>query len=130
MQFADVKNESVNLQLMWAKTLVTVPITSNVRDRIRTQLETALKGDKKPYQQAATFYYEWEKDYSKALDNVNKAIEANPKGFWLYLLKARIQNDNGDKAGAKASANKTIEVATDAKNADYVRMAKELLAKI
>jgi hypothetical protein len=130
MQFADVKNESVNLQLSWANTMVTVPITTNVKDRLRTQLEAALKGEKKPYQQAASFYYEWDKDYAKAMDNVNKAIEANPKAFWLYLMKARIQKDSGDKTGAKESANKTIEIASEAKNADYVRMAKELLEKI
>ncbi|MDB5193496.1 MAG: hypothetical protein JWQ96_3059 [Segetibacter sp.] len=130
MQFADVKNESMALQLMWGKTLVNVPITTNIKDRLRTQLEAALKTNNKPYQQAAAYYYEWEKDYTKALDNVNKGINANPKAFWLYLMKARIQKDMGDKTGAKTSANKTIEVATEAKNNDYVRMAKELLEKI
>lgn len=129
MQFADVKNESVNLQLMWGNTLVSIPITTNVKDRLRTQLEAALKTERKPYQQAATFYYEWEKDYTKALDNANKGIEANPKSYPLYLLKSRIQKDMGDKPGAIVSANKTIELATEAKNPDYVRMANELLQK-
>jgi hypothetical protein len=36
----------------------------------------------------------------------------------------------GDKVAAKASAEKCIAVATEAKNADYVRMAKELIAKL
>ena len=82
-----------------------------------------------PYQQAASFYYEWDKDYNKALDYANKAIADNPKGFWLYLMKARIQKDMGDKTGAKASAQKTIEIATEAKNDDYVRMANDLIKK-
>ncbi len=36
----------------------------------------------------------------------------------------------GDKAGARASAMKTIEVASEAKNDDYVRMANDLIKKV
>jgi hypothetical protein len=129
IQFADVKNESLNLQLIWGNTLVNVPITANIKDRLRTQLEAALQGEKKPYQQAATFYYEWDKNYAKALENVNQGIAANPKAFYLYLLKARIEKDMGNTAAAKASVTKTIELANEAKNADYVRMANELFKK-
>ncbi len=129
MVFTDIQNESCILNLIWGNTLVPVTITTNIKDRLKAQLEDALKSDKKPYQQAATFYYEWERNYPKALENVNKGIEENPKAFWLYLLKARIQKDAGDMAGATASANKTIDVATEAKNDDYVRMAKQLMMK-
>lgn len=128
MQFGNVQNESCELQMMWGNTAVKVPITTNIKDRLRAQIDAAMQGQNKPYQQAANFYYEWEKNYAKALENVNKGIEASPKAYWLYLLKARIQKASGDKAGAVASANKTIEFATEAKNDDYVRMAKELSA--
>jgi hypothetical protein len=50
--------------------------------------------------------------------------------FWLFLLTAKIQKDMGQKADAKASAEKCIAIATEAKNADYVRMAKELINKL
>jgi tetratricopeptide (TPR) repeat protein len=131
MQITDINPESAALHIMWGGTGVNVPITTSVKDRLRAQIETSLKGDKKPmpYQQAANFYYEWDKDYAKALENVNKGIADSPKAFWLYLLKARIQKDMGDKAGAKASAQKTIEIATEAKNDDYVRMANDLIKK-
>jgi tetratricopeptide (TPR) repeat protein len=131
MQIENIQPESAALHISWGGTGVMVPITTNVKDRLRMQIETSLKGDKKPmpYQQAASFYYEWDKDYTKALDYSNKAIADNPKGFWLYLMKARIQKDMGDKAGAKASAQKTIEIATEAKNDDYVRMANDLIKK-
>lgn len=128
MQFGNLKNESCDLQMLWSNLSVRVPIIVNLKDKLRSQFEAALQGENKPYQQAATYYYEWEKNYAKALENVNKGIEQNPKAYWLYLLKTRIQKDAGDKQGAVASANKTIEVATEAKNDDYVRMAKELLA--
>ena len=130
MQFANVKNESCELHLTWGHTDVAVPITTNIRDRIRTQLETAMQGDKKPYAQAATYYYDYEKNYPKALENINKAIEQNPKAYFMYLQKARIQKDMGDKPGAKASAQKTIELAREAKNMDYVTFGNELIKNL
>jgi hypothetical protein len=33
----------------------------------------------------------------------------------------------GDKVSAKASAKKCVELATEAKNNDYIRMANELI---
>jgi alanyl-tRNA synthetase len=69
-----------------------------------------------------------DKDYAKALANVNKAIETNAKAYWLFLLKGKAQKALGDKSGAKESANTCIKLATDAKNDDYIRSAKEVLA--
>lgn len=127
MQIANVKNESCDLQMMWSNLAVSVPITTNIKDRLRAQVEANLKGEKPSYQAAATYYYEWDKNYPKALETINKAIEGYPQGFWLHLMKARIQKDMGDKSGARTSANKTIEVASAAKNDDYVRMANDLI---
>lgn len=130
MQFANVKSDSCELHLMWGNTDVTVPITTNIKDRIRTQLEAALQGDKKPYFQAASFYYDYDKNYPKALENINKATAENPKAYYMFLQKARIQKDMGDKAGAKVTAMKTIELAKQAKNADYENFANQLLKQL
>jgi len=133
MQFSDIKPESCELHLMWGNTAVRIPITTNVKERIRAQVEKALGADKVDggvYQTAANFYYEWDKDLNKALTNASKATEANPKAYFLFILKARIEKDLGDKVSAKADANKCIVLATEAKNEDYVRMAKELIAKL
>jgi hypothetical protein len=130
MQFANLKNESCELHLMWGNTDVSVPITAHIKERIRAQLEGALQGDKKPYYQAANFYYEYDRNYAKALENINKAIAENPKAFFMFLQKARIQRDMGDKEGAKASAMKTIELAKEAKNADYENFGNQLLKKL
>ena len=130
MQFTNVKPESCELHIMWAKTTVSIPITSNIKDRLRVQIEKAMQTDKKPYWQAAQFYNEYEHNQTKALENCTKAIEANNKAFWIYLYKAKIQKETGDKAGAKASALKSLELAKEAKNDDYVKMNEELLRKL
>lgn len=130
MLFANVKNESCELQMVWGNTAVSVPITTNIKDRLRSQLEAALQGNKKPYSQAASYYYEYEKNYQKALENIDKAIAENPKAYFMYLTKARIQRDMGDKAGAKVSAQKTVELAKEGNNADYVTFGNELLKNL
>lgn len=130
MQFSDLKNESCNLHLRWANTDVSIPITTNIKDRVRAQIESALQGDKPPYYQAANFYYDYDKDYKKALEYINKATEESPKAFFMFLQKARIQKAMGDKAGAKATAMKTIELAKEANNADYVNFGTKLLKEL
>ncbi len=130
MNFQNIKNESCDLRLVWGNTAVNVPITTKIMDRLRAGIESALQGEKKPYQAAATFYYEMDKNYPKALENINQAIAMNNKAYWLYLLKARIQKDMGDNTGARASAQKTVELATEQKNPDYVRSANMLIASL
>lgn len=134
MQIANVQNESCEIHLMWEKTAVAIPVKTNVKDRLKAQLEEALKSDRKPFFQAANFYYEWEKDLPKALTYCNSAIESAEKGgqkpFWMYLMKARIQKELGDKTAAKQSAQTCIDLAKAASNADYVKMGSELIGSL
>ena len=133
MQFSDVQPESCKLDIRWGNTLVSIPMSVNVKDKIRAQVERALAAETPNpavYQSAATFYYEWDKNLNKALVNITKATQANPKAFWLFLLQAKIQKDMGDKMAAKASAEKCIAVATEAKNDDYVKQANDLIKKL
>ena len=127
MEFLNLKPESCDLALIWGNTIVVIPITTNIKDKMRSSIETAMKGNDKPYWQAANFYYEYDKDYAKALDNVNKALESDKDAYWMHMLKARIQKAAGDNAGAKASAEKTVQLATTAKNDDYIKQGNDLL---
>ena len=45
-------------------------------------------------------------------------------------LKAKIQAKAGDKAGAKATAMKSIELAKEAKNDDYVVLNQKLITTL
>jgi|SRR5205809_483414 len=127
MEFLNIKPESCELALIWGNTVVSIPITTNFKDKARMQLQAAMQGNDKPYWQAANFYYTYDKDYTKALENVNHAIEGEQDAFYMYMMKARIQKELGDKTGAKASAEKCIQLATTAKNDDYVKQGNEFL---
>jgi len=127
MEFLNIKAESCDLDLIWGNTIVTIPITTNFKDKARASIEDAMKGDNKPYWQAASFYYEYDKDYPKALENVNHALETNQDAYYMHMLKARIQKAMGDTAGAKASAEKCVQLATAQQNDDYIKQGTDLL---
>ncbi len=125
MQFVDVKPESCELQIMWEKTVVAISIKADFKDKVRAQIEAAMQTDKKPYWQAAQFYNEYDRNLPKALENVNKELERNAKAFWIWIYKAKIQKEIGDTAGALESSKKSMELAKEAKNDDYVKINED-----
>ena len=132
MQFGDVKSTSCNLQIMWDKTVVSLPITTDIDSRVMAQINTIMKEDKKdlPYFSAAMYYMENGKDLNQALAWFNKAIEQNPKGFFIFYQRANCLAKLGKKSEAVESANKSMELAKDAKNDDYVALNQKLLATL
>ena len=126
IQFEDVKPETCELQLMWEKTIVSIPINANIKERMRKQITAALQTDKKPWFEAAQFYNEYDRNISKALEYAGKAVEENPKAFWIWLYKARIEKDAGKNAAAFASSQTSLALAKEAENDDYVKMNIEL----
>ncbi|MGG9972517.1 DUF2911 domain-containing protein [Ferruginibacter sp. SUN002] len=125
IQFTNIKPESCDLELSWQKTSVAIPITVNFKEKVKAQLEAALLSDKKPYWQAAQFYREYEKDLPKALENVEKATEENPKAFWVMLYKARILKEMGNTTAALEASNASLALAKEAKNDDYVKLNED-----
>ena len=126
MQFANVKAESCDLQVMWEKRAIAIAITTNIKDKIRAQLNAAMLTDKKPYWQAAQFYNDFDKNLPKALENISKATEENPKAFYMFLYKARIQKEMGNNAAALETSKISLALSKEAKNEDYVRMNEQL----
>ncbi len=126
IEFTDVLATSCSLEIRWEKTAVSIPIVVNFLDKVRAQIDAAMKTDKKPYWQAAQFYNEYDKNLPLALENTTKAIEGNKEAFWMWIYKAKIQKEMGDKAGAMESSKRSLELAEAAKNDDYVKMNKDL----
>ncbi len=129
----NINPETASISLKWAKTLINIPISTDIKPIIREQVKAATTGanvNPNVYQAAANFYYDMDKDYDNALVYVDKAIVATPKAYWLLLLKGKVQKELGDNKGAKASAEACKKIATEEKNDDYVRNANELIASI
>lgn len=129
INIAKVKPTTATIELLWENTRVPIKIATEIDGKVMKNIDAALANDTRPYFQAASYYFDNDKDLSKAKMWVEKAAEQNPKAFWVRLLKAKIELKMGDKKAAIATANEVITLAKEAKNDDYVKMAKELIAK-
>lgn len=130
INFADITGSRCNVEMMWENTYVQFAVTAGTDAKVMKQIDNAMNKDTKPYFNAASYYYDNGKDLNQALSWVNKALETNKEAFWMYMLKARIHQKLGDKVASKAAATTTIDLATKAKNDDYVKMANELIATL
>lgn len=125
---ADVTTSTANIEFTWEKTRVAFNVASNIDSVMMKNIETALSpADKRPYYQAANYYYENGKDLTKALEWDNKAIEQNPKAFYMVHLKAKILMKQKNYKDAIAAAEQSIALAKDAKNDDYVKLNEKLI---
>lgn len=130
IQFANLKPNSCDLQLMWDNTAVSLPIKADVETKVMAQIDNLMNKDTRPYFNAAMYYLDNGKDLNQALTWFDKAIEQNPKGFFIYHQKANALAKLGKKDEARKVANKSIELAKEAKNEDYVRLNEKLLADL
>lgn len=130
MQFANVKPSSTELHIMWDKTAVAVPITTDVESKVMAQINNAMNKDNRPYFQSAMYYVETGKDLNQALEWFNKAIEQNPNAFYIFYQKASVLKKLGRKEEARQTAQKSIELARKQNNNDYVSLNEKLLADL
>lgn len=128
--FANVKPQSLDVQLMWEKTSVSFTVNADINTRIMKQIETAMAPtDRRPYYEAAYYYFDNGQDLKQALEWASKAVEQGPEKYWMEYLKAKIQLKMGDKKGAIVSATNSIKSAKAQKNADYVILNEKLIAE-
>lgn len=128
--FGDVNANTINMFLIWDKTSVVLPIKMEVDAKVTAQINEAMNKDNKPYFQSAMYYMETGKDLNQANAWFDKAIAQNPTAFWIYYNKANCQAKLGKKSEAIATSNKSIELATAAKNDDYIALNKKLQASL
>ena len=126
MSFENIKDNSLELMMAWDKTVVSLPISTDVEGKVMKQIETIMTKDNRPYFAAAAYYADNGKDLNQAVAWFDKAIEQNPQAFWIYYQKAKALAKQGKKAEAMAVSAKSMELAKAAKNDDYVALNEKL----
>lgn len=126
ISFENIKDNGCEVMMAWDKTLVSFSINTDVDAKVMKQIETVMKNDSRPYFAAAAYYAENGKDLNQAIMWFDKAIEQNPKAFWVYYQKAKALAKQGKKAEAMAVSMKSMELAKEAKNDDYVALNEKL----
>lgn len=128
--FEDVTTKSTKVTLAWEKTKVGFTITTDQSKEILANIEKGMQGDKKPYFQAAQYYFNNNLDIKKAADWVKKADEGNTSAAHIKYWKSRILAKAGDKAGAKQAAQEGVEMATKGNNPEYIKLNTQALKDI
>jgi hypothetical protein len=130
MQFANVKPGSCELHMMWDKTAVALPISTDVETKVMGQIDQLMNKDNRPYYTAALYYLETGKDLNQALAWFDKAVEQQPDAFWIHHQRANCLAKLGKKEDAKMAAEKSKALAAEQKNDDYVRLNEKLLVEL
>ena len=129
MNFEDITANSAKLTLAWDKTKVGFTILVDQTKEIMASIEQAMQGEKKPYFQAAQYYFNNNLDIKKAAEWANAADQGNSAPHIKYW-KSLILNKAGDKAGARKAAQEGIEMAKKANNTEYIKLNTEALNSI
>jgi len=137
--FSDLANESAaTLNLMWETVRVPVKLEVDVAGILIPKLEAVMASaePKKPYFSAAMFYYENNLDLKKAAAWMDAAIAERPNQMWMVYRKGLILAKMGDKAGAIAAAQQSLDlVKNDTQSPaplkeEYTRLNNALIASL
>lgn len=128
--FDNLTTTSGDLFLMWDNLIVPVTIKTNTEKVVEESISRVMAGPSAgDYYSAASYYLTSKRDLNKALEWVNKSLTMDTEKFWVLRTKALIQAELGDRKGAIMTANRSLELAREAKNNDYIKMNTDSIAE-
>ena len=132
ISFNDLTNNDVNMSISWENTSVDIKIEVPTRSMVESDINKVLSDNPKSsdYYAAAVFYRQENINLDKALEWMNKAIEMNESPrFWQYRQQSLIMAANDKFADAVNAAKKSLNLAIEADNQDYIKMNRESIAE-
>ena len=132
ISFNDLTNNDVNMSISWENTSVDIKIEVPTRSMVESDINKVLSDNPKSsdYYAAAVFYRQENTNLDKALEWMNKAIEMNESPrFWQYRQQSLIMASNDKFADAVDAAKKSLNLAIEADNQDYIKMNRESIAE-
>ncbi len=127
ISFDDITHHTAILNLHWAGTEVSLPMTFNTQGLMEAQIEEELKGSPtaQTYYEIARYYQEQDKNQLQSLEYLNKAIELGGDTYYFHRVKSLVQAKLGDYEGAIQSAEKSLEIAKSLGKDEFVRMNRK-----
>jgi hypothetical protein len=125
-------NTTAKVQLAWENTSVKFGVKVDFDAKVMKAIEANTKVSTNAYFTAARYYLDNKKDLKKALEWVDLGLaQGDPNAFWNVHLKAQIQKAAGDKAGAKATAQKSLDLAKKAEDDfGYIKNNEDLIKSL
>jgi len=145
ISFNELTNNETNMNISWENTSVDVKINVPTLRIVENQIDQAINGrinssgtrikssggpSASVYYAAAVYYRQENIKLKTALEWINKAIEMteSPK-FWQFRQQSLIMAANKKFSDAIDAAQKSLDLATEADNLDYVKMNRESIAE-
>ena len=125
-----LRNSTANIGLVWENTYVPISLEVPTDEKVMANIDRVMKGPSGgDYYTAARYYKESGHDLGQALAWMNKSIEMDGEKFWVVRQKALIQAAMKDYEGAIGTAARSMELAKEAGNEDYIANNKKSIAK-
>lgn len=119
----NLKDNSATIDFAWEKTMVSVPVKFEVHEKVMADIKRVMAGPSaNDYSAAATYLHTSGTDLKLALEYIQKANAEGTPRYWLVRREALILADLGRTKEAIVAAQRSLELAKEGKNDDYVRM--------
>ncbi|UII80446.1 DUF2911 domain-containing protein [Flagellimonas sp. CMM7] len=130
MAFDSITHNSANMTLTWANTQVSIPFSVDTHAQMEIEIAKQIAEDPKAqtYYEAARYLQEQEKDYKRALDYLNKALELGGDTYYFHRVKSLVEAALGDYKSAVQSAEKSLEISKSLEKDEFVRMNEKNIA--
>ena len=121
----DIQSDNAKLNFLWENVYVETKIEVPTDKKVMAKIEKTMKNNPKmeDYYSAAVYYFNTDKDIKQAKTWMDTAMEMNKEPrFYQLRQQSLIYAKAGDVKGAISLAQKSLDAAKKAGNADYVKM--------
>jgi tetratricopeptide (TPR) repeat protein len=118
------------LEILWSGIIVTLPIDTKADATVMKSIDKLLAGPSNgDYYNIGSYYYSTGRDMEKALEYVQKSTKVEKPKFWQVRREALILAELKKYKEAIKVAEKSLALAKEAGNDDYVKMNKASIAE-
>jgi hypothetical protein len=125
-------NKTAKISLAFENVKIQFTVEADYDAKVMKSIENGTRVSPGNYIAAANYYFENGKDLNKALEWITLGINTgNQNAFWNIHTKAKIQNALGDKKGALATAQLSLEKAKAAESDfGYIKLNEDMIKKL
>ena len=123
-------NTRAAIHFEWENTSLKLMFTVDYDKKVMADIEKSTRVNPGTYIAAATYYFNTGRDLEQALKWMDMGLDPDTKQYWNVHTKAKMLNKKGDFSEALAVAEKSLELATTAKDNAYIKMNNALIAEI
>ena len=122
--FDKITHNTANMNLIWADTKVTIPFSVDTHGHMELEIAKQLKENPtaQTYYEAARYLQEQGKDFKRALNYLNTALELGGDTYYFHRIKSLVEAELGDYKAAISSSKKSLKIASELEKDEFVRM--------